>query len=105
MPRTRSADSILSEMQSQLEKLVGAARREGRADALAEVRALVGGTGGAAAAEAAAPSGRGRRKAAGKKAASKKPRKNPWANMTPEQKKDRVRKMLAGRGLTPKGEK
>lgn len=45
------------------------------------------------------------KKAAAKKKAprkrSKKPRPNPWKDMTPEQKKARVQKMLEGRGLRP----
>jgi len=39
-----------------------------------------------------------------KKKMRRKKRKNPWASMTPEQKPQRVRKMLAGRGLKPKAE-
>lgn len=93
--------SIAADLTARLDELVAAARREGREEALAEVRSLVGGT------VAAGPRKRGRPAAAAKperapRRKSKKPRKNPWASMTPEQKADRVRKMLAGRGLKPK---
>ena len=35
----------------------------------------------------------------------RKRRRNPWAHMSAEQRQDRIRKMLAGRGLKPKAEK
>lgn len=103
MPRVaNTADALLQDLIARLEKLVDTARKEGRDEALADVRNLVEGGG--------APRGRGRKAAATTAAPaekqtrkkSRKPRKNPWASMTPEQKKERVRKMLAGRGLKPK---
>ncbi len=104
MPRVaNNTDALLKDLTDRLEKLVAAARKEGRENALADVRSLVDGS---------APARRGRKPAVVKAAAPKKtrkksskPRKNPWATMTPEQKKARVRKMLAGRGLTPKDER
>jgi hypothetical protein len=99
MPRiANNTDAILKDLIGRLEKLVEAARAEGRDDALAEVRDLVGG---GLAKTRGRPPGTGaptRRK-------STKPRKNPWANMTDEERKARVRKMLAGRGLKPKDER
>lgn len=99
MPRVaNNTDALLKDLTARLEKLVASARQEGREDALAEVRDLVAGAG---------PKPRGRPASAASKPRRKstKPRKNPWANMTPEQKKARVRKMLAGRGLKPKDER
>jgi len=106
MPRiANETNALLADLTRRLEKLVDVARAEGRADALEEVRALVGGT-----ATGGAKRGRPRKAAAATtqsatKKTAKKKRKNPWATMTPAQKKDRVRKMLAGRGLKPKGER
>ena len=103
MPRVASnSDAQLKDLISRLEKMVDAARKEGRDTALAAVKSLVVGGG-------AKTRGRGKGQAAPAaekktRRKSKKPRKNPWATMTPEEKKDRVRKMLAGRGLKPKGE-
>lgn len=95
MPRiANNTDALLRDLMIRLEKLVETARAEGRDEALARVRDLVGGE--------VRP--RGRPVGSGN-SGPKKPRKNPWANMTPEQKKARVRKMLAGRGLKPKDER
>ncbi len=93
MPRiANETAAILADFQRRLERLVETARKEGREDALAEVRRLVGGG-----------AKRGRpRQAAKKPAKRKKKRRNPWDHMTPAQRKERVRKMLAGRGLKPK---
>ena len=104
MPRVaNTTDALLQDLISRLEKLVDTARQEGREDALAQVRSVVEGGGAKRrgrkpAAQAAAAARKPRKK-------SSKPRKNPWATMTPEQKKARVRKMLAGRGLKPKDER
>ncbi len=96
MPRPRSDSAAqLADLQKRLKSLVETARKEGREDALAEVRSLVGG--------ATAKRGPGRpRKAAKKPAKRKKTRKNWWDTATAKQKAERVRKMLAGRGLKPK---
>ncbi len=103
MPRHKNdTDVLLADLVARLEKLVVTARREGRESALNEVRSVVGGGSGTG-------TGSGSEKSASKlakpKKKSSKPRKNPWASMTPEQKADRVRKMLAGRGLKPKAER
>ena len=102
MPRiANNSDAILTDLQGRLARLVATAKQEGRDEALSQVRSLVSGG-------AATPTGkRGRKPVAAKTARkkSKKPRKNPWATMTAKQRKDRVRKMLAGRGLKPKDER
>ncbi len=99
MPRiANNTDALLRDLQQRMEKLVETARAEGREQALADVRALVGGRSPATRGAASADEPKPRRK-------SSKPRKNPWATMTPEERKVRVRKMLAGRGLKPKDER
>jgi hypothetical protein len=104
MPRMKDeTNTLLADLTSRLQRLVDVARKEGRETALSDVRSLVGGgmsSGGAAPAKR-----RGRplgSKNKPKTAKSGRKRKNPWASMTPEQRKDRVRKMLAGRGLKPR---
>ena len=95
MPRIASdSDAMLKDLVSRLGKTISAAKKEGRDEAMAEVRNLVGG---------AAKRGPGRPRKSAK--AKKKKRKNPWASMTPAQKAARVRKMLAGRGLKPKAKR
>ncbi len=91
MPRPRSDTGAgLADLQKRLKSLVETARKEGRADALAEVRSLVGG--------AVAKRGPGRpRKVT--KAKRKKKRKNPWANLTPKERLKRINAMRRGRGL------
>ena len=100
MPRiANNTDAMIKDLMSRIEKLVETARAEGREDALAEVRDLVGGAAAKPRARSASGDGKPARTKSGK------PRKNPWANMTEEQRKERVRKMLAGRGLKPKDER
>jgi hypothetical protein len=99
MPRiANETGALIADMQKRLHKLVEVAKHEGRSEALEEVRALVGGGAVKRAGSTAAAA-----KTAPRKPAKK--RKNPWATMTPKQKADRVRKMLAGRGLKPKSER
>lgn len=103
MPRIANETSaILADIQSRLEKLVEAARQEGRTDALEEVRALVGGGAALPARKPGRPKGSGSKTTAKKTTKSKKPRKNPWANLTPEQRLARVNAIRVGRGLPPK---
>ena len=112
MPRIADESSLLlADLHSRLQRVLEAAHQEGRTSALNEIRNLVGGGG------ATVPVRRGPGRPKGSKnapkaaaatpvdAKPKKKRKNPWAGMTAEQKKERVRKMLAGRGLKPKGER
>ena len=97
MPRMSSETAALvSDFTSRLERIVTAARQEGREAALAEVRSLVGGGAGAPAprppqAAAAAPS---MRKTDG--------RRNSWSGMTPAARLARVNAIRAGKGLPPK---
>ncbi|MCG3133787.1 MAG: hypothetical protein HMLKMBBP_01052 [Planctomycetes bacterium] len=107
MPRIKEDSStLMADLVARLDRLVRAAVKEGREQALAEVRALV--AGGApvrrgpgrprksdAAAAVAGKAPKARRK-------SSKPRKNWWNTATEAEKAARVKKMLAGRGLEPK---
>ncbi len=96
MPKTSTADAMVADLTSRLAKLVEAATKEGRDEALAEVRDLVGGAG------ARAPATGGRKAASKGPAKRKKKRKSWWDTATAKQKAERTRKMLAGRGLKPK---
>ncbi len=103
MPRMKNETSILiADLKSRIDRIVETAVREGRTRALAEIQALVGG---------GLPVKRGPGRppkssyAAAAPAKPRKRRKNPWASMTSEQRSDRVRKMLAGRGLKPKSDR
>ena len=104
MPRAENAVSkLLADAQAQLARLVDAACAAGRESALAEVRALVSGT-------ALGRRGPGRPRSStttkpAKRAARGRKRRNPWKHMTAEQRQERIRKMLAGRGLKPKAER
>jgi hypothetical protein len=103
MPRLKNETSVLiADLKARLDRIVAVAAQHGRDQALTEIRALVGGTlpvkrgpGRPPKSSYAAPAARKPRKK----------RKNPWASMTADQKADRVRKMLAGRGLKPKGDR
>ncbi len=96
MPRiANETNALLADFQRRLERLVETARKEGREEALAEVRHLV--------AAAGRGPGRPRKTAtAAKPAKRKKKRKNPWANLTPEQRLKRVNAIRKGRGLPPR---
>ena len=104
-----TAPGVSADLTGRIERLLNAARREGREEALAEVRSLVGGTAASstaapktAGASAATQSAESTKPAKAPRKKSSKSRKNPWATMTAEQKAERVRKMLAGRGIKPK---
>jgi hypothetical protein len=102
MPRMKEdSKTLAADLASRLDRLVAAARKEGREEALGQLRSLMAGG-------LAPRRGPGRPRKypvadAAPRAKSRKKRKNPWASMTAEQKAERVRKMLAGRGLKPKG--
>lgn len=111
MPRLKNETSTLvADVRDRLQILVEIARQEGHDAALAGLRSLVAG-GSATTGPARSPSvrrGPGRPKGSKNKpktTKSGKPRKNPWKSMTAEQRAERVRKMLAGRGLKPKVER
>lgn len=104
MPRMKNETStLIADLKSRLDRIVETARAEGRTRALAEIQALVGG---------GLPVKRGPGRppkssyaVAAPAAKPRKKRKNPWASMSAEQRADRVRKMLAGRGLKPKSDR
>jgi hypothetical protein len=98
MPRMKNESSVLlADLKARLDRMVATAKHEGRDEALVQLRNVLGG--------AAPRRGPGRPpKSAAAAAKPKRKRKNPWTSMTPEQKAERVRKMLAGRGLKPKSE-
>src|SRR5258706_9548295 len=107
MPRLKNETHVLiSDLKARIDRIVEVAVKAGHDQALTEIRAVVGAGG------APVKRGPGRPQnssypggiaPAPKKA--KKKRKNPWAHMTKEQREERVRKMLAGRGLKPKNER
>ena len=102
MPRIASESAaLLADLMSRLGRVVDVALAEGHAQALHEIRSLVAGGGGAVKRGPGRPRGSKNKPKATTK--SGKRRKNPWASMTAEQRAERVRKMLAGRGLKPKG--
>lgn len=103
MPRMKEdSKTLVADLASRLQRLVAAARKEGREEALGQLRSLMSG----GVAPRRGP-GRPRKSEApvAPRAKSRRKRKNPWASMTADQKADRVRKMLAGRGLKPKSER
>ncbi len=106
MPRiANESGALLADLQKRLARLVDVARNEGREDALSDVRRLVAGSGGPGMTKAGKPRKKPGPKPSQKSSKPRKKRKNPWATMTPAQKKERVRKMLAGRGLKPKSDR
>jgi hypothetical protein len=94
---SQSIESLLDQLGKDLEDMLEEAREQGRQEVLDHIQAFGGGK----PVKKARP---GRKPKAGAKPAKKK-RKNPWASMTPEQREERVRKMLAGRGLKPKSKR
>ena len=86
-----SIEKFLDDMRTQVLSLVEEARQAGREEVLSQVQGFVG-------APVAKPAGKAKKV----KAKGKKKRKNPWAGMTAKQREERIRKMLAARGLEPK---
>lgn len=100
MPRiAENSKSLAADIASRLTRLIEAARKEGRDEALAELRHLV--SGGAAPAKRGPGRPKGPRNApkARKAAKSGKPRKNPWAGLSAEERLARVNAIRKGRGL------
>lgn len=102
MPRIKEdPKTLLADLTSRLERLVEASRREGRESALAEIRGLVG-------SESGTPARRGPGRPRGSRnrttppAAPRKPRRNSWAGLTPEDRLARVNAIRKGKGLPPK---
>ena len=98
MPNTNETSALLQDLTARMNRLVEVAVRQGREDALAEVRSLVGG--------GEVKRGPGRPpKAATVGSASgmpKKRRKNSWAGLSPEKRLARVNAIRKGKGLPPK---
>lgn len=104
---TEDAATLVADLVSRLERLVDAARQEGREAALSEVRNLVGG---------AIPTGSLVKRGPGRPKSSKnaprsaaaaplKPRqkrKNSWAGLSAEARLTRVNAIRKGKGLPPK---
>jgi hypothetical protein len=106
MPRLKNETSILiADLKSRIDRMVEIAMREGHDRALGEIRALVGGGGAPVKRGPGRPPKSSYAAMAPARAKPKKKRRNPWAHMTADQKADRVRKMLAGRGLKPKSDR
>ncbi len=100
MPRiANDTAALLADLQRRLKNLVETANKEGRDEALAEVRSLVGPD------ERSGTRRKPGRKPSRKPAKKRKKRKTWWDTATPKQKAARVKKMLAGRGLKPKGKR
>ena len=95
MPNETAA--LVSDFTSRLERLVAAARQEGREAALAEVRSLVGG---AVAPTSPSPSGTMTR--ARGATPSRDGRRNSWSGLSAEQRLARVNAIRKGKGLPPK---
>src|SRR5262245_5493831 len=92
--------AVLADLKSRIDRLVAAARAEGHAAAMAEIRSLVGGE------VAPAKRGPGRPRkaetsvaAATPRRAKSKRRKNPWAGISPERRLERINAIRKGRGL------
>ena len=106
MARTaENSTSMAADLARRLANLVAAAKAEGRAEALAELRQLVAGGAAPAKRGPGRPKGsRNKPKAGGtaKAAKSGKKRKNPWAALSAEQRLARVNAIRKGRGLAPK---
>jgi hypothetical protein len=100
----------MKELTVSMERAIAAARDEGRDEALAQIRMVLGGSG--AAGPAAAPRrGPGRPKGsknkptaakAAKTTKSGKTRKNPWAGLSDDERLARVNAIRKGRGLPTK---
>ena len=110
MPRIpENSSSLAADLRSRLEWLVAVARQEGRDQALAELRRLVAGAGAAVSVRRGPGRPKGSKNqpttATATATKSRRARKDWWATTTPEQRAERTRKMLAGRGLKPKSER
>jgi hypothetical protein len=102
MPRIASETSaLLADLHTRLQSVIAAARAEGRAKALDEIRSLVGG---------GVPAKRGPGRPRGSKnkpksAAAAKPkqkRKNSWAGLSASERLARVNAIRKGKGLPPR---
>lgn len=106
MPRiAETSKSLAADLTTRLERLIEAARAEGRDAALAEVRSLIGGSTATGAAPVVAkkrgrPIGsKNKPKSDASPAKATKTRKSSWAGLTPEARLARVNAIRRGRGL------
>ena len=93
---TNELSGLTADITARLERLLAAAKRAGREEALHDVRALVGG------AVSVGSAARGAKKSAKVAAApkrAKKARKNPWLGLSPEAHLARRNAIRRGRGL------
>ena len=106
MPRIpNESAALLADLMSRLGRVVDVALAEGRAQALVEIRSLVGsGVGVATKRGPGRPRGSRNKPKAGARRRSGKPRKNPWAGLSPAERLARVNAIRKGRGLPPKSE-
>ncbi len=98
MPRVANeTTALLKDLKARLGEVVAAARAEGRASALSQLHAILGGP---------AKRGPGRPRGSRNKpkavAGPRKRRRNPWAGLSPEQRLARVNAIRKGRGLPTK---
>lgn len=102
-----SSDALAADLKSRIDRIVAAARNEGREAALAGLRTVL--SGGALPKKRGRPAGSG---AASKSAATPKKRRkasggsraNPWARLSPEARLARINAIRKGRGLPPRAE-
>jgi hypothetical protein len=106
MPRiAENSASLAADLRARLDRLIAAATKEGRDQALAGVRNLLEGGGGAAGPARRGP-GRPKGSVSHRSAVRKggKKRKNPWATLSPAARLARINAIRKGRGLPPRGE-
>ena len=98
MPRVANETSALIEdLKARLDRMADLARQEGRAEALSEIRALVGGS-----IPATRGPGRPRKTASPARRTRRDGRRNSWSGLTPEARLARVNSIRKGKGLPPK---
>ena len=103
MPQSSSElAALVSDLHARLARVVEAAHEEGRAQALGEIRSLVGG--GAPAAPVHRGPGRPRGSKNAPKAGKSDGRRNSWAGMTPAARLARINSIRKGKGLPPRSE-
>ena len=98
-----STAALLPELKANIDRPVAAARAEGHAAAMAEIRSIVGGE----LASVKRGPGRPRKDATAvvpARSARRRARKNPWARLSPAGKLARVNAIRKGRGLPLKAE-
>ncbi len=102
MPRPSSELAAPSSgFRSRLAHVIAAARPEGRARALDEIRSLVGG---AAPAKRGRPFGSKNKPKSDAAAKPKRKRRNSWAGLSPAARLKPVNAIRAGKGLPPRNE-